>query len=132
MHRMGIETIATGTGGFVDTIFTSGPNRNGYLFERLSDWKSPAQDSAIKAVVHQAVWRNKAKLNTLYASNAKLLAPFIAEKRTIMSNAAKSTWTSTFNGSLSPIERIKLAYAAALRNKGKRGIAYLDIHALKL
>jgi starch synthase len=132
MHRMGIETAATGTGGFMDTIFTSGPNQNGYLFPRFPNWESKEQDNAIRTTVQMATLRNQEKLDALYHDDRERLAPFIAQKCTIMRNAAKSSWTSTFDGSLTPIERIKLSYAKAEKNKKKRGTIHLDVHGLKL
>jgi starch synthase len=131
MHRMGIETAATATGGFMDTIFTSGPNQNGYLFQRFPDWESQEQDEAIRATIREAILRNQEKLDALYNDNQEQLAPFIAQKQTIMRNAAASSWTSTFDGSLTPIDRIKLSYAKAEKNKAKRGTIDLNIYGLK-
>jgi hypothetical protein len=47
-----------------------------------------------------------------------------------MKNAAKSTWTTTFDGSLSPIDRHILSYAKARQNRQNRGNIHLDLHAL--
>jgi starch synthase len=132
MHRMGIETAATGTGGFMDTIFTFGPHRNGYLFPRLPEWGSELQNIEIRITVKMATARNQKKLDALYSDDQTQLAPFIEQKRTIMRNAANSSWTSTFDGSLPPIERVKLSYAKAGKNKEKRGIIHLDVHGLKM
>jgi starch synthase len=131
MHNMGIETIATEIGGFKDTIFTSGPNRNGYLFERHPQWESEEQNKAIRAVVREAAFAQHAKLEALYSGNQTESERFTKRSRTIMSNAAKSTWTSTFDGSPSPKEQIQHAYGKALKNRKKRGKIHLDIHGLK-
>jgi 1,4-alpha-glucan branching enzyme len=130
MHRMGIETLATGTGGFADTIYTSGENRNGYLFARLPVWESEEQDRAILKSVHDALQRNQDKLDALYDNDSERLTPYIEQKRTIMRNAAKSTWTSSFDDSLSPANRYQLVYAKAFENQKQRGLIALDIHAL--
>jgi 1,4-alpha-glucan branching enzyme len=130
MHRMGIETAATGTGGFMDTIFTSGPNQNGYLFQRFPNWESEEQDNAIRTTVQMATLRNQEKLDALYHDDRERLAPFIAQKRTIMRNAAKSSWTSSFDGSLSPIDRYKLVYSKAFEKRKTRGVIHLEMHGL--
>ncbi|MGC1878620.1 MAG: glycogen/starch synthase [Rhabdochlamydiaceae bacterium] len=130
MHRMGIETLATSTGGFVDTIFKTGPNKNGYLFARLSNWESKEQDEAIKMAIRATADISHSKLNALYGNDMRRLTPYIEQKRVIMRNAAKSTWTSTFDGSLSPYDRIKLSYAKAFDNRKNRGVISLSVHAL--
>ncbi len=133
MHRMGIRTIATEIGGFKDTIFTSGPNENGNLFTRYPDWESKEQDEAIRDVIREEALQQHGKLEALYNGSEEESAPFIDRSRKIMANAAKSTWTTTFDGSPSPIEQIKYAvYAKALENRKKRGTIYLDMHGLKI
>ncbi len=131
MHRMGIPTMATEIGGFKDTIFTSGPNRNGYLFKRHPQWESEEQNKAIREAVREAANEQHVKLDALYSGNQKESARFTNQSRTIMANAAKSTWTSTFDGSPSPKEQIEAAYGKAFKNRKKRGKIHLDIHGLK-
>lgn len=131
MHNMGIPTIATEIGGFKDTIFTSGPNRNGYLFERHPQWESEEQNKAIREVVREAANEQHIKLDALYSGNQKESERFTKQSRTIMTNAAKSTWTSTFDGSPSPKEQIQHVYGKALKNRKKRGKIHLDIHGLE-
>lgn len=132
MHRMGIETIATATGGFVDTIFTDGPHRNGLLFERKREWYSQEQDEIIEQTVSIAALQAKEKLEVLYGSDEQAANASVQQKRMIMRNAALSTWTSTFDGTPSPIEWIKRAYAKALYHVANRGIIPLDVHGLAL
>ena len=130
MHQMGIETLATATGGFIDTIFTEGPNRNGYLFPRLYIWESEEQSGIIRETVRKAVRKVHHQLDALYNNDLTQLMPYLTQKRVIMRNAARSTWNSTFDGSLSPIDRYQLVYAKAFENRQARGIIHLDMHAL--
>jgi 1,4-alpha-glucan branching enzyme len=130
MHRMGVETAATGTGGFMDTIITYGPHRNGYLFPRLPVWGSSSQDNAIKMTIREAAARTREKLDALYHNDLVRLSPYIEQKRTLMRNAAGSSWTRTFDGSLTPIKRIEQSYGKALINRKNRGPIHLEMHAL--
>jgi glycogen synthase len=132
MHRMGVETAATATGGFVDTIFTSGPNQNGYLFAKFPDWESEEQDNAIRATVKEATEKAQARLHALYQGNAAARQESVEQKRTIMQNAANSTWEKTFDGSLSPIEKLTRAYGKSMRFRNKRGIIFTDLQGLRM
>ncbi|MBS0603887.1 MAG: glycogen/starch synthase [Verrucomicrobia bacterium] len=132
MHRMGVETAATATGGFVNTIITSGPNQNGYLFPRIPDWQSEQQDIEIQKTVQEAAERNQEKLDALYGDDPEARDQSVAQKRVIMRNAANSSWDKTFDGSLSPIDRMKRVYAKSLRNRSLRGVIPMDVHPLSL
>jgi len=129
---MGIPPAATATGGFVNTIFPSGPNKNGYLFARSPDWQSEQQNHDIRQTIKIAAQESQEKLNGLYSSNSESQEQSIAQKRVMMRNAANSTWESTFDGSMSPIERLKRAYALAIRAKQTRGLIPLDLHTLHI
>ncbi len=133
-HNMGgSPTLATATGGLKDTIFSEGPHRNGYLYDRLPDWDSKEQDELIKREIHRAGEEAEAKLKALYKKDddSPELQKHIEFMKTMMNDAKQATWTSTFDGSLSPIEGIKLAYAKALQNRNNRGTIYIDLRTLR-
>ncbi len=133
LHRMGVETAATATGGFVDTIFTDGPNRNGFLFERMPNWYSKEQDHAIAETIREATVKTTERLEALYSGDPADAEKSVEQKRKIMRNAANSSWESTFDGSLSPIERIKRAYGKGMRHRIElRGVIPMDLYGLKL
>ena len=65
-HQMGGKlVVATDTGGIRDTVFPSGPKRNGYLFPRMDNWNSKEQDLAIQACVIEAVNEAKTTISEL-------------------------------------------------------------------
>ncbi len=130
MHKMGKLAVATKTGGFVNTIFTSGPNSNGYLFDRKSEWNSEEQREAIRSAISQAAEDAKSMLKTLYGDDETAMRPYIERMNKIMDNALKSSWSSTFDGSISPIDSLHAVYVKALENKHKRGTIFVDISPL--
>ncbi len=131
MHRMGKKTLTTNVGGFVDTVFTSGPHANGYRFER-HEWESKEQYEAIRASIQQVVQDAKAMLISLYQGDIGESNPYIEQMRRIMRNALKATWTSTFDGSLSPSESYNLVYSKAVSNLNKRGSVFADVFPLRI
>jgi len=130
MHKMGKKTLTTDVGGFANTVFTSGPHANGYRFER-HEWGSREQDEAIRSNVVQAAKDAERMLASLYQNNLEELRPHIEQICRIMSNALLSTWTSTFDGSLSPSESYNLVYNKAMSNLSNRGVVFTDVFPLQ-
>lgn len=132
MHKMGKLAVATKTGGFVNTIFTSGPNSNGYLFDRKWEWNSEEQREAIRSAISEAAQDAKSMLQALYGKDREALEPYIERMSKIMENAMNSSWTSTFDGSISPIDSLHAVYVRAVENKYKRGTIFVDVSPLNL
>lgn len=131
MHRMGKMTLTTDVGGFINTVFTSGPHTNGYRFER-HEWNSKEQSDAISKSIRQAVQDSSGMLRSLYQNDEKEVEPYLNQMRTIMRNALNSTWTSTFDGSLSPSESYNVIYNKAVSNLSKRGTVFVDVFPLQV
>jgi glycogen synthase len=131
MHRMGKKTLATKTGGFCDTIITSGPNANGLLFERL-EWESEEQKQAIRRGIREAAKEAHAMVNALYGNDEKALEPYLNQMRTIMTNALNTTWTKTFDGSMNPTDQMHRVYHLAIEQRSKRGVIFIDIFPLNI
>ncbi len=143
MHCMGVETMATNTGGFSDTIFTSGNLKNGYLFQRhdkweqkqnarpiMDSWKSEEQDDFICETLWIAAQNASERLKEIYSNDQFWMDHGVHYKREIMRYAAASTWTTTYDGSYSAAMKYHLVYEQAIRNLQKRGTLYVDMHAL--
>lgn len=133
MHRMGVFSAATKTGGFADTIYTEGNKKNGYLFERCVDWNSEEQDEAIKMTVREAAKESQENVTNLYSKEYNKEHLGVHQKREIMRRAARLSWTDTPDGMIAPIDYYKLAYAKAFTNREKRGRDLTtDLHLQKL
>lgn len=113
--------LATATGGFVDTLQTEGPNRNGYLFKRLDNWDSQEQDEEIKTTLRQALGESFAIQNALYSGDMEAARPHMERAKQIMKNALNSTWEKTPDGSLSAVRKRCLIDAKGFQNLKLRG-----------
>lgn len=131
-NRFGKKVIATRTGGFADTLKTEGPDANGYLFKRCTNWSSPEQDGEITETLKIALIQAKKMQQALYQNNPDVQQPFINSMRTIMRNALNSTWEKAPAGLLSPIRHLEFAMAKAFENKEKRGTLRADLNTIKI
>jgi glycogen synthase len=123
----GGDVFATDTGGFHDTVITSGPDKNGTLFPRVkidSDWFSV--DKQIRPM--QVALRGA--IQELIDAKASVAATteFNERRKRVMKAASQFTWTTTPDASLSAAERYKYVYAASERRKQIRGSMFADGH----
>jgi starch synthase len=133
-NRFGKKVVATHTGGFVDTLKTTGPDANGYLFKRESDWESSKQNEEIKKTLGVALGEAmQAQRAIHYRDNADGMRS-VEHMKTVMSNALASTWETTTDGSSSSARKIELVYAKALQKvKARRkGFASVNLKIFKL
>ena len=124
-HTLGGKVMASGTGGFVPTVITEGPNANGYLFERLDNWHSAEQSRRISATLARAIEDEKAQLAALFSGPEEECNRYMQQRRNIMQRALQSTWETTPPGAPLPSPRIQLdlVYAEAFRRRqAERGI----------
>jgi starch synthase len=127
-NRFGKRVIATKTGGFADTLKTEGPNANGYLFKRCSNWYSKEQDREVIETLKVALADARAMQHALYYGDPHAQKRYIDPMRSIMRNALNSTWERTPDGSLSATRRLDLARAKAFQNRTRRNQAYTDLN----
>src|SRR5581483_1330266 len=120
-HCYGRMPLVTGTGGFVDTIQTEGPNRNGYLFKRCNNWHSKEQDEAIIGTLAQALTEALNIQRALYSNDLGAIGPYMERAKQIMRNALNSTWEKTPDRSLSAIRKRSLIDAKGFQNLKLRG-----------
>lgn len=139
---MGTRVLATDTGGFHETIFTSGDRQNGWRFDRDDEWDSSRQNDAITAKVVEAIRDVKTALYPDQISGASRVEAdealqrriaFHTQTQRIMTDARRSTWTETPDGSPSPIDKMRGVYDLAIARQQERvkaggvGYAHFDL-----
>jgi len=117
----GAKAIATDTGGLSDSIAVDGPNKNGYLFDRLENFHSEAQKQKAADVIVRALMEHK----TLGKKQRN------HEMRRMMKQWRKTSWNDAARDRLSPVDRYLLTYRHAQEQARLRGTAYVDCGLLK-
>ena len=116
----GARVIATDTGGFHDTVFTSGEDRNGWLFAREENFRGPSQNLAISKTLTSAL---SELYDTLYKEDKTVedTIEFYKQSQRIMTNAKLCGWNQSLNPSLlTPKEKLDAVYQFAIKNKTNR------------
>ena len=128
-NLFGKKAIATRTGGFADTLDES----NGYLFQRCDNWESEGQNAQIKITLTQALNDAKAMQQALYHGSQEEVARYMEQTKAIMKRAKASTWDSSPDGSLSPVQKLELVYAKALQQRSLRsGGGHVSLNTLTI
>jgi glycogen synthase len=134
--NFGCRVLATDTGGFHDTVFSSGDKANGWLFPRLEAWNSDAQLQAIETTLRNAVDDLQTALYLQTSSSDsesdtyrwQLIHAFHLQSKKIMADAKCAGWADTpSDGSLNPAQKLQHVYARAIENSQRRDISYLDL-----
>lgn len=128
----GSRVIATDTGGFHDTIFDSAHGAepakvNGWLFDRKDDWHGAEQRTAMRDTVTRALTEVKAAIYTQGADSTERTIAFYEQSKNIMRDAKNSSWTSTPDGSLTPVQKLQNVYTFAQARAKRRGHMHYDI-----
>ncbi len=131
MRRFGVPTLASDTGGHHDTITTSGPHKNGYLFTSVDNWWSKEQNAEVVKSIGPAMKDAQEVLDGLYGSDAAALEAYVKATQTMIRDGLASSWEHSDDDSLSPIQRLEYVYAQAMLNRReKRGKMLLNVTLL--
>lgn len=102
--------ICTKIGGLADTIISEGDKKNGFLFDRLPEWDSPAQKDLVKKAVKEAIgyWEALTKAE----KNQRL--------KSVVTHARRSGWTESPDGSMPAVDQYRHVYASSIVHAQKR------------
>ena len=124
LRRFGVPALASDTGGHHDTIITSGPHKNGYLFKSENNWWSNEQDAAVVASIEPAMKDAHASLEGFMVLMQEALKTYLDATRTMIRDTA---WPAAGNTVPMILQALFNAwnmsmpklYAIAVRSEGK-------------